>query len=180
MVCRSGKAINLENLASAQASAPLLPVVARFTPAPSFSSDQSPDITYPDPANAERLLADQRQREQTARDQAALAERMRAEAEQRTREAQKAAGTDYHVPLNENYYISMPGTGVWVKVHDNDVTSFDTWINGAHYRDVQKEKGITHSGTDETFVYNNGRANLYFVWEISGELNHCLLRVREN
>ncbi|MGI8432242.1 MAG: hypothetical protein ACR2MW_08140, partial [Chthoniobacterales bacterium] len=130
--------------------------------------------------NQERLDAEHRQREQTARDQAALAERMRAETEQRTREAQKAAGTDYHVPLDENYYIPMPGAGVWVKVHDDDVTSFDIWINGARYRDVPKEKGITHSRTDEKFVYNNGSASLYYVWEIAGEINHCMLRVRQN
>ncbi len=130
--------------------------------------------------NQERLNAEQRQREQTARDQAALAERLRAEAAQRAREAQKAAGTDYHVPLDENYYIPMPGAGVWIKVHDDDVTSFDIWINGARYRDVPKEKGITHLRTDEKLVYNNGSTSLYYVWEIAGEINHCMLRVRQN
>ncbi len=129
--------------------------------------------------NQDRLAAEQRQREQTARDQAALAEQMRTEAEQRAREAQKAAGTDYQVPLEENYYIPMPRPGLWLKVHDNDVTSFDIWINGARYRDVPKRKGITHSGNDETFVYSNGRADLFYVWEISGRINYCLLRVRE-
>lgn len=130
--------------------------------------------------NQERLNAEHRQREQTARDQAALAERLRAEAAQRAREAQKAAGTDYHVPLDENYYIPMPGAGVWVKIHDNDITSIDVWVNGALRRQVPKEKGITHSGTDETPVYRNGSASLYYVWEIAGETNHCMLRVRQN
>lgn len=49
-----------------------------------------------------------------------------------------------------------------------------------HYGEVRKQKGISHSRTDETFVYGNERASLYYVWEISGQLNHCLLRVREN
>lgn len=70
-------------------------------------------------------------------------------------------------------------SSVRVRVRDNDVTSFDIWINGARYRDVQKRKGITHSGNDETFVYSNGRADLFYVWEISGRINYCLLRVRE-
>ncbi|MGI9087483.1 MAG: hypothetical protein ACR2HH_07065 [Chthoniobacterales bacterium] len=67
-----------------------------------------------------------------------------------------------------------------MKIHDNDVTSFDVWINGSWRREVKKEKGITQSGTDETFIYNNGRASLYYVWEISGKLNYCSLRVRNN
>ena len=40
----------------------------------------------------------------------------------------------------------------------------------------QRHKG---SGTDEALIYNNGRASLYYVWELSGQLNHCRLRVRE-
>ncbi|MEO5719196.1 MAG: hypothetical protein ABIR29_11585, partial [Chthoniobacterales bacterium] len=59
-------------------------------------------------------------------------------------------------------------------------TSFDIWINGAHYRNVPKQKGISHSGTDETPVYRSVGASLYYVWEVSGQLNHCLLRMREN
>ncbi len=74
----------------------------------------------------------------------------------------------------------MPGGGATVRVHDNNVMSFDIWVNGRRYREVRKEKGISHSRTDETFVYSNGRASLYYVWEISGEINSCLLRVREN
>jgi hypothetical protein len=67
-----------------------------------------------------------------------------------------------------------------VKIHDNDVTSFDVWAGGQWRREVPKQKGITQSGTDETLIYNTGRARLYYVWEQSGKLNHCLLRVRED
>lgn len=36
-----------------------------------------------------------------------------------------------------------------------------------------------HTRTDETLIYSTGATALYYVWEISGTLNHCLLRVRE-
>ncbi len=69
---------------------------------------------------------------------------------------------------------------VSVRVLDNDVTSFDVCINGAWHRDVKKEKGLSHSGTDETLIYTDSGASLYYVWEISGELNSCRLRVRDH
>jgi hypothetical protein len=75
--------------------------------------------------------------------------------------------------------VNVGGTGVSVKIHDNDVTSFDVWINGQWRREVPKQKGITQSRTDETLIYDSGRARLYYVWEISGRINHCLLRVRD-
>ncbi|HEY4257339.1 MAG TPA: hypothetical protein VGM66_09010, partial [Candidatus Udaeobacter sp.] len=163
----------------------LLPVVARFTAIPSFVSTPPSLNTYQDPANTQSFFAAKRQREQAereraAREQAAVAAQRQAAAEQQRQAAQKSAWRDYHVPLDEDYMISVGGSPVRVKVHDNDVTSFDVWINGAWYREIPKQKGITHSGTDETLIYGNGGASLYYVWEISGELNQCLLRVREN
>ncbi|MBA2432530.1 MAG: hypothetical protein H0V56_10515 [Chthoniobacterales bacterium] len=74
--------------------------------------------------------------------------------------------------------INVGGVQVRIKVHDNDVTSFDFWINGEWRRDVRKNKGISGSRTDETLIYRTGNAELYYVWEISGKLNHCRLRVR--
>ena len=159
---------------------PILPVVARFTPAPYVPPARSiaPSRAKASPT-LERLQAEKRQREQTVREQTAIADQMRANAESERQQQEKAAGTDQRVPLDENTSIPMPGGGVWVKIHDNDVTSFDVWINGSWRHEVRKQKGITHSGTDETLIYSNGRASLYYVWEISGRLNHCLLRVRE-
>src|SRR4051794_19892062 len=46
-------------------------------------------------------------------------------------------------------------------------------------RAMKKEQGISGSPTDETLIYTDGRTSLYYVWEISGRLNHCLLRSRE-
>ena len=83
------------------------------------------------------------------------------------------------IPLDEFRAVNVGGSWLTVKIHDNDVTSFDVWVNGAFYDDVRKQKGITQSGTDETLIYSNGRASLYYVWELSGQLNHCRLRVRE-
>jgi hypothetical protein len=175
-----GALITTSRTASTPTAPAMLPVVDRFTPVPHFATEQWPMIRRDPTANIARLIAEKRQREETAREQAANADRMRANNERQRQEAAKAAGTDYHVALDRNQYIAMPGGGVWVKVHDNDVTSFDISINSGQWREVPKQKGISHSGTDEAFVYNNGRASLYYVWEIAGELNHCLLRVREN
>jgi hypothetical protein len=83
------------------------------------------------------------------------------------------------VLLDHSQAVNVGGISVSVKIHDNDTTSFDVWINGVCHRDVKKEKGVTGSGTDETFIYGNGRGTLYYVWEISGRLDHCLLRVRD-
>ncbi len=166
----------------------IMSVVARFTSTPprhnprSFSPPTPRLVTGASSAHANigRLQAEKLHREQTAREQSDLAERMRRDEAAKLEAARKAAGTDYHIPLDEYYNIPVGGGETRVRVHDNDVTSFDVWINGAWHHEVPKQKGITHSGTDETLIYSNGRASLYYVWEISGILNHCLLRVREN
>jgi hypothetical protein len=126
-----------------------------------------------------RLAEAQRILEQARRDQAVAAQQ-RAMHEQKRLEQEKAAGTDQHVLLDHWQTVNVGGYSVSVKIHDNDTTSFDAWINSTQYRELKKQKGITGSGTDETFIYGNGRASLYYVWEISGRLDHCLLRVREN
>jgi hypothetical protein len=109
---------------------------------------------------------------------------MRAEQDRAARararhEQEKAAGTNVHVPLDEWRVINVGGESVTVKLHDNDVASFDVWLQGQRRHQVQKQKGITGTGSDETLIYANTRAALYYVWEISGELNHCLLRIRD-
>lgn len=124
------------------------------------------------PTSEEHRLAEQQQREQTRLGQ----ERLDAAEKQRVAQV----GRDEMVPLDQFVTISdVGGSSVSVKIHDNDVTSFDVWINGARQRNVRKEKGNTHTRTDETLIYQNGKAKLYFVWEISGTLNSCILRVRE-
>lgn len=125
----------------------------------------------------ERETAAQRERERT---QAAKLAQERVNAQRREVEQRKAAGSDVVIPLDQFTDIHAGGMSVSVNVHDNDVSSFDVWINGSRRRDVKKNKGITQSGTDETLIYSNGRARLYYVWEISGRLNHCLLRVRDD
>lgn len=109
-----------------------------------------------------------------------LAELKRANDDRRQRELQKAAGRDQHVLLDHLVLMNVGGSSVSVKIHDNDTTSFDVWINGDRFRDMKKQKGITGSGTDETLIYRNGRAALYYVWEISGKIDHCLLRIRDS
>ena len=123
----------------------------------------------------QRRQAEERQREQAA----AQAERDRLMAE-RARLEQKAAGRDTIIALDQQGIVIVGGNSVSVKIHDNDVTSFDVWIDGSRRRGVRKQKGITQSGTDETLIYAIGRARLYYVWELSGQLNHCRLRVRED
>jgi hypothetical protein len=124
----------------------------------------------------ERLNA-QKQQEQIQVDKLA---QDRTEAARRDLAQQKAAGRNEVVPFDRDTFIpDVGGSGVTVRIHDNDVTSFDVWINGGWRHEVIKQKGITGSRTDETLIYQNGRARLYYVWEISGKLNSCLLRVRD-
>lgn len=141
--------------------APSVTVEAYREPAPS---------QQPQPAG-ERAIAEQRQRDEAERD------RLRAE---RARLEQKADGQDLIIPLDQQTIVNVGGISVSVKIHDNDVTSFDIWLNGRWHREVPKQKGITKSRTDETLIYTSGRARLYYVWELSGKLNHCRLRLRED
>jgi len=128
-----------------------------------------------------QLQQERLEREQSQLEQIKRAEQRGAEFARQERERERAAGTDVIVPLDQFAVVpDIGGSSVTVKVHDNDVTSFDVWVNGERRREVPKNKGISHSGTDETLLYNNGRGSLFYVWEISGRLNHCLLRVRNN
>lgn len=130
-------------------------------------------------AHYARLERDRAAREQLQREQAANAERIRQENERREADRIRVAGTDTIVPLDTDSPVNVAGQLVKVKVHDNDVVSIDVWVDGRWFRDLKKQKGITQSGTDETLIFTNGRAALYYVWELSGKLNHCRLRVRE-
>jgi hypothetical protein len=142
-------------------------------PAPLAQSDTSSQRAR---LAQERLTA-QRQLEQV---QAAKLAQDRTEAARRELAQQKAVGRNEVVPLDRDTFIpDVGGSGMTVRIHDNDVTSFDVWINGGSRRQVIKQKGNTGSRTDETLIYQNGRARLYYVWEISGKLNSCLLRVRD-
>ncbi len=156
-----------------------LPAVASLPPAPAISDEQR-SIEQNRKANVKGTLMEEHQSEPAAEEQAAFAERMRRVAEELKRAALKAAGINRPVPLDQDDYIPMPGGGVWVKVHDNDASGLDVWINHERWREVPKEEGITRSGTDETLIYSNGSASLFYVSQMSAGLNHCLLRVREN
>jgi hypothetical protein len=123
-----------------------------------------------------QLAEQRRQDEQREREQN---ERARVMAE-RANTGRTPAAQDVIIPLDRDTVITFGGISVRVKIHDNDVTSFDVWINGVWRREVPKQKGITNSGSDETPLYGSGGAHLYYVWEISGKLNHCRLRVRED
>ncbi len=48
-----------------------------------------------------------------------------------------------------------------VRIRDNNILTFDASVNGQVRRNIPKEKGISHTGADETLIYNNGRASLY-------------------
>jgi hypothetical protein len=161
---------------------PIPRTISASTAAPSSYPITVPDVIQPVQLSqseaAIRSAEAQRILEQARRDQAVAAQQ-RAMHEQRRLEQEKGAGKDQHVLLDHWQAVNVGGMSVSVKIHDNDTTSFDVWINGECHRDVKKQKGITGSGTDETFIYGNGRATLYYVWEISGRLDHCLLRVRD-
>ena len=176
------------------------PEPARRNPSPAsvtssvFSFPQPPPVTTPvsippafaggvtDPAAAARTHWEEQrlQREQLQREQAGLADRLRQENRTREEGRARAKGTDHIIPLDSYSSVPLGASSIKVKIHDNDVTSFDVWINGSWRHEVKKEKGISGSGTDETLIYTSGGSRLYYVWELSGELNHCRLRMREN
>lgn len=138
-----------------------------------------PQTHAPAPAadNRQAQLATQRTQVEAQQRQQRQAELVRLQQE-RMRQEQKARGQDAIIPLDQYSTVNVGVIAVTLKIHDNDVTSFDVWINGAQRREVPKEKGITQSGTDETLIYASSNARLYYVWEISGTLNHCRVRVR--
>lgn len=157
------------------------PVVnSRSVDAPPAKLAQSEDFSRQARLAQERLAAAERQREQSQAAQLRLAQD-RANAEQRERELQKAAGRTQRIPLDQFTTVhNVGGSDVTVRIHDHDITDIDVWTPlGGPFR-ITKRKGITGSGADETLIYRNGRAYLYYVWEISGKLNHCLLRVRDD
>jgi hypothetical protein len=162
---------------------PIQNTISASNTSPSSYANANPVVSRPveqaQPQAAIRLAEAQRILEQARRDQAAVAQQ-RAMHEQKRLEQEKSAGKDQHVLLDHWQTVNVGGYSVSVMIHDNDTTSFDVWINYGVRREVKKEKGITHSGTDETLIYSSGRASLYYVWEISGRLDHCLLRVRDN
>lgn len=172
------------------------PVILEATARPSTRVDTNPaennaptntikpaQLTQSDISSQQARLAQERLNEQRQREQlqAVKLAQDRADATQRELAQQKAAGRNEVVPLDQFTLIpDVGGSGVTVKIHDNDITSFDVWIDGSWRRQVIKQKGNTGSRTDETLIYQNGRARLYYVWEISGKLNCCLLRVRDD
>ena len=139
---------------------------------------QVPPVQPLNPENERRLAEERRWREQDQRDRATIADRIRAQNDRAAAQKREAAGADNVIPLDTDVLVTVGGSSVRVRVHDNDVTSFDVWINGARYRELKKNKGISGSGADETLIYSSGGASLYYVWELSGKLNHCRLRVR--
>ncbi|MEN3369574.1 MAG: hypothetical protein V7609_1717 [Verrucomicrobiota bacterium] len=147
---------------------------------PAYSNDapnQSVDLQQARLAQ-ERWNAEQQAREQT---QAAKLAQDRANANRMELEQQKAAGRTESIPLDQFTMVrDVGGSNVTVKIHDHDITTIDVWTGYAGPVRLTKQKGITGSRTDETLIYRNGGARLYYVWEISGKLNHCLLRVRDD
>ena len=164
-------------------SLPLSATQTKVQTAPILSTHTIPPATVTpvertNPQAAIRLAEAQRIADQDRRNQI-VADQERAR-ERDLLEQEKAAGRDERVPLDQWQVVNVGTEAVRVKIHDNDVSSFAVWINWDRGRQMPKAHGITHSRTDETLIYSNGRAALYYVWEISGRLNHCLLRVRES
>ena len=188
---RVGAAISGASLVNAGKAAPIaasMPVrTASYSTVQTYAS-VSPRSTAVSLPNREMLQPQtpaptqaQRGAEQWERQQI-LAQRVEQQtrAAQFAQEQQKAAGRNVVVPLDQWTAVNVGGVSVNLKIHDNDVSTFDVWVNGTRRHEVKKEKGISGTGADETLIYTSGSASLYYVWEISGKLNHCLLRVRES
>ncbi|MDQ6859551.1 MAG: hypothetical protein M3032_00115 [Verrucomicrobiota bacterium] len=81
-------------------------------------------------ADGKRLEQERLAREQAQRQQAASADQLRAQKQQQEDARRREAGTDTIVPLDTYYPVTVGASIVTVKVHDNNVSSFDIWING--------------------------------------------------
>jgi hypothetical protein len=112
-------------------------------------------------------------------EKAAAAERSRLERDKRVAERKRLAGTDILIRLDKFVPIDVGGSRVTIKIQDTGIATFNLWIDSSAHRSVVKQQGLSHTGADETLIYRNGRASLYYVSAISGEQNHCILRVRE-
>jgi hypothetical protein len=113
----------------------------------------------PETQSAIRLAEANRVAEQARREQLAQKEQQKhleAARQQQLLQQQKAAGRDEHVPLDEWQIVTVGGEAVRVKIHDNDVTSFNVCINSERPVQMPKTHGITHSQTDETLIYSKG------------------------
>ena len=159
-----------------QDQAPPEPAVRTIIfPASAVTRLRKPNVSQQAPLAQGHQDAEKKQREQKE------AEQIRVENERRELGRQKALGRDVEVLLDQFTVVhEVGGESLRLKIHDEDVATLDVWLKHQSPVRLSKQKGITGSGTDETLIYNNSRARLYYVWEISGRLNHCRLRVRDN
>lgn len=162
------------------------PTAVPPTPAQTGAIVSNPPMSYSSESSVNLQLQTQlaEQRRQADQQRARVEGQNRIERERltatRAAAEQKEAGVDSVIPLDQETVVNVGGLGIRIMIHDNDVTSFDVWISGVRRREVPKQKGLTGSRTDETLIYASGRAGLYYVWEQSGKVNHCRLRVRED
>jgi hypothetical protein len=123
---------------------PFLSVAPQTTEAVRGAAPTTYALSTTAEASHAQLATQQREAQERQRQQAELTRLQ----EERARQEQKARGQDVIIPLDQYCTVNVGGVGVRVKIHDNDVTSFDVWINGQWRREVPKQKGITQSGTD--------------------------------
>lgn len=155
-------------------------VTSTGTPGPkSQSSERAPGQANARIASYNAAVELTRQSRQVLAQEAAMAARARVELDQVRAEQKRAAGRDFVTPLDKDVPINVGGWSVTVRIHDTGIASFNVWVDGSFPRKMVKEHGLSHSGADETLIYSNGRASLYYVAEISPERNHCILRVRD-
>jgi hypothetical protein len=86
--------------------------------------------------------------------------------------------SDLQVQLDQFVELqNVGGESVRLAIHDDGPTSFRVAIRYARPVSYDKARGID-PGTDETLIYSNSRARVYYVTTPSGKVGYCLLRIR--
>ncbi|MEY2484029.1 MAG: hypothetical protein QOK24_2557 [Verrucomicrobiota bacterium] len=90
------------------------------------------------------------------------------------------AAVPFDLPVQLDQFVELQnfgGESVRLAIHDDGPTSIRVAIGYARPVSFDKARGID-PGTDETLIYSNSRAHLYYVTSPSGKVGYCLLRIR--
>lgn len=90
------------------------------------------------------------------------------------------AGAPFDLPVQLDQFVELQNVGgeaIRLAIHDDGPTSIRVAIGYARPVSFDKARGID-PGSDETLIYANSKARVYYVTSPSGKVGYCLLRIR--
>jgi hypothetical protein len=90
------------------------------------------------------------------------------------------AGAPFDLPVQLDQFVELQNVGgesIRLAIHDDGPTSIRVAIAYARPVSFDKARGID-PGSDETLIYSNSKARVYYVTSPSGKVGYCLLRIR--